>query len=150
MIYNECIEEEILAYKELENEIFDFGEGPMKMENSEILYYNNDLQAYQDFKKDKQRKICTSFINPLYNPNINKIRRKRNLYYKCKEKRRLSELRELSWYAVGDKETHLFRIYRGSRSKVLKKISNKTVRKAKNLLKGSDYKKVYNFWHELW
>jgi hypothetical protein len=43
------------------------------------------------------------------------------------------------------------RIYRGKRSRYYKKQSNKKIRKYRNEIhKGSSYKKVYDFWWNLW
>ena len=51
MFYEDCTIEEILAYRELENETFNFGEGDMQMEGllgSEDVYYRICLQIHSE------------------------------------------------------------------------------------------------------
>lgn len=154
MFYEGCTYEEIEAFRELENEEFDFGEGPMRMEGllgSEDVYYK---MALQSFRESKMEKDYEDFINYREDRNINEIeysKRNVNLANKRKQKRKLKRLNEEGhWSIVVDMETHLARVYRGQRSKYIKKRSNKKVRKSKNLTSGNDYRKAFNFWYELW
>ena len=50
-----------------------------------------------------------------------------------------------------DKNCYYKRIYRGSRSSYLKKVSNKTIRRNKDIeiKSGNFYRKLFDYWYEL-
>lgn len=75
------------------------------------------------------------------------LRRLRNMKYK----KRLKYLANLPGWESGayysDKKKRFVRMYRGSRSKYLKHVGNKAIRRYhKGISSGSNYKKVYDFW----
>lgn len=161
MFYEGCTYKEIEAFRELENETFDFGEGPMKMKGTESVYYKMDLRTYEDLELDSYYRNLEINYNieneELYllakekgkldyptNKIKDKVRIKRK--NKCKEKRHIRNLNKIHWSLVYDGPEFSKRCYRGGKSKWLKKESNKVVRRTKNLVKGSDYRKAFDFW----
>lgn len=96
----------------------------------------NNLFAKNILKKDEKSKPV----------------RPHSYHLKKKEKKHIEELQKKTIFSVEDRGTHLTRCYRGKRSKFLKKVSNKRVRVYKGELKGKncDYRRVFNFWWELY
>lgn len=142
--------EEVRAYRELESETFDFGEGEMRIEGwygSEDAYYEmalEDEEYENDFEeeylnKKKRKKLSQKEINS------------KNYHNKFKNRTKLKKLNNYRWYLVRTAENGtLHRCYRGSGSKYLKKISNKKVRKYDGLnRKNCDYRRVFDFWYSL-
>lgn len=138
---------EINAYSKLDGEDFDFGTGLIINEmslGSEDAYYEMDLQSleealeYWDYKRPVEKK--------------KKKHKPTKRYFAEKEKRDLKRLHEISPESVWDRDNWLKRGYRGSRSAHLKKVSNKKVRRYKGELskKGTDYRKVYDYWYILY
>jgi hypothetical protein len=67
------------------------------------------------------------------------------------DKHKLNKLKICGWWMVGECDTHLYRYYKGKRSKYLKQISNKKVRRCNDIpLKGNGFHKVYDYWYELY
>lgn len=143
MFYDECTIEEVLAYRALENEYFDFGEGlmsPLSNSKSEDVYYKMRIQWEEEFMLE-QKSI-----------NHNKKRKKKRLNHYARkqiDKFKIDKLSKVNWWTVEDKGTHKARCYYSRRKTVIKKISNKKVRKHKDLGNYSSYRKVHNYWHEL-
>lgn len=150
MFYEGCTLAEIKAYRELENETFDFGNGPMKMEHtlgSEDAYYEMDIQEHEDAIETARLEYLDDLENRDYNVEKPKRINRRN---KRKDKIKNKKLQSAGWWIVSDNETHLSRIYRGKRSSYIKKKNNKKLRRAKNVGKRGHFKKVTEFWYELW
>jgi hypothetical protein len=150
MFYEECTLNEIRAYRNLESEIFDFGEGEMEIEGwygSEDAYLSMSLPEYYDdyFEYDNLTQKDLE--------NENKYKKQKLNRYAKKQigKEKLKKLyNNGGWWTVGKYDTHLRRYYRGSRSKYLKKLSNKKVRKSKGLSgKSNIYRKVFDYWYKL-
>lgn len=150
MFYEGCTLNEIRAYRKLEYEIFDFGEGEMKIDGwygSEDAYYEMSLPEeccdYPEYNILTQKDLEREY---------KKQKQKLNRYVKKQiDKEKLKKLyNNGGWWTVGNLNTHLYRCYRGSRSKYLKKLSNKKVRKSKGLSgKNNRYRKVFDYWHRL-
>lgn len=149
MFYEGCTVEEIRAYRELESETFNFGEGDMKIQGwygSEDAYYemclpeecgyNSYMEEYYQSPKVKLKKGKKHKLN----------------YYARKQigRKKLDKLYdEAGWWTVCDKGTHKVRCYIGS-SKHHKKYSNKKVRQYKGYIgSGSSYRKLYDYWWEV-
>lgn len=142
MFYEECTLQEVLAYRDLENEYFDFGEGPMRAADgkySEDEYYElriqDELEQRQELspQKTSKRKLVD--------------KRKHNSYQRNKYTRmKLNKLHNnCNWWVISDMGSHKRRCYLRE-AKHARKISNKKVRKAKNITDGAHYKKVYDYW----
>lgn len=146
MFYEECTIEEVLAYRELENEYFDFGEGlmsPLSSKLFEDVYYKMRIQWEEDLQLEEE-------YSHLNNKTIPKKARLNHYARKQIDKIKLDKLHKAgNWWTVVDKDTHKKRCYIGSRSAYNKKRSNKKVRKTKNIGDGGNYKKVYNYWWEV-
>ena len=142
MFYEECTLNEIRAYRNLESEIFDFGEGEMEIEGwygSEDAYLSMSLPEYYDYPE---------YYNSINSEDKYKKQKQRlNRYAKKQiDKEKLKKLYPL----VNNRDNYLYRCYRGSRSKYLKKLSNKKVRKSKGLSgKSNIYRKVFDYWYKL-
>jgi len=130
MFYEECTIEEVIAYRELENEYFDFGEGlmsPLSSKLSEDVYYKMRIQWEEDLQLEEK-------YSHLNNKTILKKARLNHYARKQIDKIKL------------DKDTYKKRCYIGRRTAYNKKRSNKKVRKTKNIGDGGNYKKVCNYW----
>ena len=130
MFYEECTIEEVIAYRELENEYFDFGEGlmsPLSSKLSEDVYYKMRIQWEEDLQLEEK-------YSQLNNKTILKKARLNHYARKQIDKIKL------------DKDTHEKRCYIGSRTAYNKKRNNKKVRKTKNIGDGGNYKKVCDYW----
>ena len=153
MFYEGCTFDEIRAYRDLESEIFDFGNGEMKIEGwygSEDVYLKMSLPEYY-YEPEYEE-----FIQTYSNHKRNKYKCKKhklNRYAKKQiDKKKIQKLYSIGfWWTIGKCDTHLYRCYKGSRSKYLKRVSNKVVRKSKVRLsgKGNIYKKLFDYWWEL-
>lgn len=139
---------EIEAYRELDGQDFDFGEGLIINEmslGSEDAYYEMDIQMLED-----------KIMHYDYEDECNKVK-SNNKYklhrrdYKQKEKKRLEFLSKVSWIGVMERSGYLQRCYRGKRSAHLKKQSNRKIRYYKGDIssKGRMCHKLFDFWWEL-
>lgn len=146
MFYEGCTIDEIRAYRELESETFDFGEGKMKMEGwygSEDAYYEMCLpEECKNYKEYHHKRSIKKHKYPL------------NRYAKKQiTKNRLQYLKQYgSWWTVSNAKGYLRRCYVDENhiTKKLKRHSNKKVRKYKYGLKnGNYYRKVFDYWWEL-
>lgn len=147
MLYEECTLEEVLAYRELENKCFDFGEGlmsPSSGSQSEDAYYEMRIQWEEELQLEQEYNHLNCKPKPKVKVRPNQYARKQI----CKAK--LNKLHdEGGWWTVWDKGTHKIRHYISPRAKHYKKYSNKKVRKTKNIGNYGDYRKVYDFWWEV-
>ncbi len=149
IFYEECTLEEVLAYRELENEYFDFGEGDMKMTGvygSEDAYYEMDIENYIDQVESRAVE---------YKPKT-KIRKRTHPYYRKKiDQRKMRKLRDEIWWGVRKKvsdngDVYYKRDYVSSRRKWIRKRANKKVRKTNNVGNHGNYRRVYEFWWDIW
>ena len=148
MYYEECTLNEIRAYRELEGEVFDFGEGEMKIEGwygSEDAYYEMCLpeesgydeynQEYNYHKHEPKKK---------YKKRLNQYERKKI------DKIKLDKLSKIRWWAVWDNGKYKSRCYLSDRRKFAKKMANKKIRQYKgDIGNGSCYRKIYDYWWEV-
>lgn len=137
--YEGCTLEEILAFRELESQVFDFGEGSMKMEGllgSEDAYYEMALETFDDYN-DLDLDCPDELIKPKHNHH----------YMKQKCKRKLEKLDKIAdWWIIEDKGDYKTRNYRRPRcTKVYKRLNNKKIKQAYNLSNGGNYRKVYDY-----
>lgn len=137
MYYEDCTVEEIMAYKALENEYFNFGEGPMRPsdgEENEDFYYNLRLSqenAYKNKQRKQKKQIRVSKSNSYW----------RNIY----EKKKLNKLYSKANEKIHNKDLYKKRQYY-EKAKYHKKASNKKVRQTTDIPNGNQYKKVYEYW----
>lgn len=139
---------EIIAYRELDGEDFDFGTGLIKNDmslGSEDAYYEMDMCTLENI-----------IINWDFNQEA-KHRKKHEQkphkrHYQKREKDRVSRLSKISWIKVIEREGWQQRCYRGKRSRYLKRQSNKKIRRYKGKLppKGSTHYKIFDFWWEMY
>lgn len=138
--YEGCTTKEIRAYRELEGQTFDFGQGKMKTESSEDAYYEmclpkerGEVKNYQIKKSKKKPKI-----------RLNKYERKKI------NKKQLKKLRNEIWWGVYDNGEYLKRCYLSRRKKNAKRASNRKVRRYKGeISNGGHYRKFYDYWWEV-
>ena len=80
-----------------------------------------------------------------------KARRRRILTARHKERLLRKSKESRGWLGpyFDEDKNRLIIIPRGKRSKFLKKCGNRRVRNSKELLKHSNYKRVYDYWWEL-
>ena len=142
MFYEGCTLEEIKAYRELEKQTFDFGQGKMKMEGgygSEDIYYKmcllEECKGKRNCKQPKAKKKV----------RLNKYERKKI------DKNKLNKLKELTWWGVCDDGEYLKRLYLSRSRKNAKRFSNRKVRRYKGgISKGGHYRKFYDYWWKIW
>lgn len=144
-MYDECTLEEVIAYRKLQGETFDFGEGPMKMEGlygSEDIYYKMFIEKHFKNKKENKEKEMEKNIEK---GRLNRYKRK------MVDKKKIEKLRRDGIVnAVSNRKPYL-RIYKGERSSFLKREANKKVRNyIKNISDGGDYKKIYQLEYNLY
>lgn len=142
--YEGCTLKEIMAFRNLESEIFDFGQGPMKMEGllgSEDAYYEMAIQDILDSEVndelDNLDDVDNSFIIPKNN----------HYHHKTKDKLKMKRLYEVAnWWTIGKRDDYYVRKYKRPRvARIYKRLSNKKVRQNKNIPSGGSYKKVYDY-----
>lgn len=148
MFYEGCTIDEIRAYRDLESEVFDFGEGEMRIEGwygSEDAYYEMCLPEESGWDE-----YYYEHFYHKYKPKP-KLKYKASRYCKKqKYKQRLEKLCHIRWWAVTDMNTHKRRCYMSGRRKYARKQSNKKVRNYKSgISNGGNYRKVYDFWWEV-
>lgn len=147
-MYKDCTLEEVIAYRDLENEVFDFGEGPMEMEGllgSEDVYYRMFINDNTDRSDEiSYEEELSELVNQKNKKRLNRYKRKRVT------KKKINKLKSIGvWYAISYKSPHL-RIYRGKRGKYIKKEANKTVRRYNgSISNGGKYRKIYPYWNNL-
>ena len=132
---------EIEAYRRLDGQDFDFGTGVIKnemLQGSEDAYYEMDIQLleeiikYWDYETYKNKK------------KKNKLNRYSN---KMIDKKKLKMLKKINGSLVSDYKGYLTRNYRGKRSKFLKQVGNKKVRKYNSKLSsGGADRKIFDYW----
>ena len=138
MYYEGCTLDEIRAYRELESQIFDFGEGEMEIEGwygSEDAYLSMSLpECCGDDDYDNHINNLNGVSN-IQNVNVNiniKCNNRSNSYMRKKiDKNKLTKLNKYGkWWTVGDRKGYMYRCYisKRGRAKKLKRFSNKKVR----------------------
>lgn len=131
LFYEGCTLDEVRAFRELEGEVFDFGEGEMKIEGwlgSEDAYYEMCLpeeSGYNDEMEEYYYPKCQSKTKKKVKYKINHYTRKQI------DKVKFDKLSNIGWWIVQDKGTH------------------KIIRKAKNVGNYSNYRKLYDYWYEV-
>lgn len=147
IFYEECTLEEVIAYRELESEYFDFGEGlmsPLSGKQSEDAYYEMRIQWEEELQLEQKYYYINHESKSKRKTRLNQYARKKI----CKTK--LDKLyNEGGWWTVWDKGTYKIRHYISPRAKHYKKYSNKKVRKTKNIGNHGKYRGVYDFWWEV-
>lgn len=165
MFYEGCTIDEIKAFRELESETFDFGEGFMKIEDSfgsEDVYYklalqekdiyidsdnvddlHNQLSQLHEYNNDEQGFVDKSaFIQTI--KGLSRVRHHNKLRYK----RKLNNLDRIKkWWAISERDGYKIRRYRDKKSS--KRVSNKKIRKTLSLPSGGHYKRTFDFWDEI-
>ena len=66
-----------------------------------------------------------------------------------KERRNLAKLREVTWWAVNEKDGLLRRDYLSKRRQFVKRKCNKEIRKNYDIGNGSSYRKASEFWYDV-
>ena len=142
---------ELEAYRDLDCEVFDFGEGEIRNDGefglgSEDVYYKIQIANIKDVLRDLKE-------NCPYKQNTKKKTRINKYYRKRIDKKKLKKLNKYPWWWIAyfdDEKGFYKRYYLSERKKFIKKCSNKKVRKSVNFsLKGAGYRKCYDFWWEL-
>lgn len=143
---------EIRAYRALQNESFDFGSG---------LIENNNNGSEDDYYKMQEEKIIKEIEKEKKKIRNNKhkakkTRRKNKHYLNKKAKERLKRLHKQGVYTVYkavNKDTgkeYPYKFYLTGRRKMAKRQTNKKVRKRNDFsLKGAGYRKVHDYWWEV-
>lgn len=147
MFYEGCTIDEIRAYRESESETFDFGAGEMKMDGwygSEDAYYEMCLPEESGTNLEMEE-----YYHSKPNPKIKHKNRLHKYYRNQIDKKKLEKLSKVGWWIVSDRSTHKARCYYSGRRGFIKKVSNKKVRKYKDLGNYANYRKVYDYWYEL-
>lgn len=154
--------EELEAYIKCENEVFDFGEGEMKMETFEETSYGFELSLldgsflydsawYLHLKlpKDEDEVSDTKHhikFNRYYINHVRQKQRNMKLYDDTKK-----SYPQPYYIDLHDESSYLKRYYRGKRSMYLKRQSNKKIRRNKEYFpKGNKVKRLFDFWWELY
>lgn len=146
--YEGCTLQEVMAFRELESEVFDFGQGDMKIESllgSEDAYYEmaiqNRLSRNRNSEDNCDFQVDSEDSSKENNCNKNNIRCR-----KAKEKRHLKYLHEVNCLATREKDGYYTRRYRRPRvARIYKRLSNKKVRQFENIPNGGSYKKIYDY-----
>lgn len=160
---------EILAYRALDGEDFDFGNGLITNEmslGSEDAYYEMDIWTLEsllecwDCSYCRARNVEDKKKKHKHKPNRHKLNSKHK--NKTIKNSKRNDYYPVYWKASGvidkygdydetNSKGHYKRYYRGSRSKFLKKLSNKKIRNYRGYVenKGNKHKRLYDFWWEL-
>ena len=143
MFYEECTLEEVIAYRELEGVPFDFGTGLLHWDfiyGTEEAYYKMRIEEELAQKKRTPRQISqTSCPTPL--PTYRA--RKKN------DQEKIKRLRKVGWWLTGKQDGYYKRYYHSRARKVVKRIANKKVRRARDIGNYGNYRKVHDYWWEL-
>lgn len=149
---------EIRAYRTLQSAPFDFGAGIIYCDGiygSEDAYYEMEEQELEDYLYGL---IGEKRFNYNHSDNIpkKKLRKRLNKYLRKKitlqKYKKLSKSLRHSWYGIyySEEKQRYIRIYFSGSRKVIRKESEKKVRRINDFkFKGSNFKKVYDFWYEL-
>lgn len=153
MFYEGCTIDEIIAYRELENETFDFGEGKMKMEGllgSEDAYYEMCIpneSCYINYDKFEFNYNTDQYEYIYHEPKSKKKIRLTQYYKKQIDQNKMNKLRKYGWWIVSDKGLYKKRCYYSERKFIAKRITNKKIRKYKGEIgNGNCYRKIYDYW----
>lgn len=150
---------ELIAYRTLEGQDFDFGNGLIKND----LTFGTEEAYWQMEQQDLESIICdddgdkdgyVSKFDWLRKPKL-KIPKLYPYYRKKITRHKLIKLKDIArWIYVSYDEYKKYYSRRHGGQKVkrdLKQISRRKVRNRKDfLLRGNGYKRVYDYWWELW
>lgn len=149
---------EIRAYRALQSAPFDFGTGIIYYDDtygSEDAYYEMYEQELEDYLDGLIWKRRFNYNHPDNIPK-KKFKKRLNKYLRKKitlqKYEKLGKILRHGCYGVYyDKQKQRYtRIYLSGRRKVIRKESEKKVRKTNNFkFNGSNFKKVHDFWYEL-
>ena len=149
-----------MAFRELEGESFDFGEGSMSIDGwygSEDAYYEMRIQFEEGFEDDEAYRQSLHLLDLLdcskskRKPKLNRHTKKKITQYKLKRLHRLLCWNVVSGVIEDGSVIFLKRYYRGKRSRYLKQQSNKKVRHYKGSIKnGGHYRRIFDYWWELY
>lgn len=161
-MYNDLTLEELVAYKSLQKEPFQFGGQWIYPEDANIT--ESYTEEINERLHKKQISDCHTAIHKEMSCSIEedkalkemlkqkernkKVNRSKGLY-----KKKLIFLSKCHWSICyyNEKYDYMTRYYRPKMSKQIKKVCNRTVRYYKHgLSKGGNYKKITEFWHELY
>jgi hypothetical protein len=154
----EVLLQEIMAYRELDYEEFNFSGEPIRNTGefklgSEDAYYEMDIQNIEDLllywddfsinkPNKKSKKKQNKYDRKMYYKKVKHIRNIKNINPWC--------------IYVYDFDTDTYRYWEKcyAQSKDLRRIGNNTIRsmipgKEKFPLNGGGYKKVYDYWNEI-
>ena len=158
MFYEGCTIEEVKTYRQLENEVFNFGEDNMKMEGwygSEDTYYKMDIQNHEAYISEKQ--YYKDYIVPqmeLMECDIANKKRLNRYDRKKITKQKLLELDKIPYYGITwNKGEYIVKMYlgRGMITSFYKRVSNKKVRRFKgNIPKGNWYRRLFDYQYTIW
>lgn len=141
---------EIIAYRELDGQDFDFGDGSISNDmslGSEDAYYEMDIYSLE---------CAIEYYEEDHRPVKKAKKQRSNKYARTRQhKDKLKEMVDRSWYPVWESyspESFPKRYYRGQRSMYLKRLSNKKFRRytGEVLKKGNTHRRVFDFWWELY
>lgn len=149
--------DELESYIWNEREVFDFGEGNMKMSCSESSYYDFEINMLNGNFFREQYPDYDEYLNPSINKSLPKRNSKVNRYYinNIRQKKRDKYMLKFysPYYTVRDRngKQYIKRYYRGKRSKLLKKSSSRKIRTNMDYYpKGNKVKRQFDFWWELY
>ena len=147
---------EIEAYRQLNGQPFDFGHGEIANESlvSEDVYYKMQEEAINELYYDD------------YDDIIVRIRQKKRISttrhnrYLCKLKsyQRLLQLRDFAWhitYYDEDKKRYIrccggMKPKRNAKQASRRRVRNRIKHLQEFTFKGNDYRRLYDYWWELW
>ena len=140
--------EEVRAYRNLQNEGFDFGLGYIEPESKE------SYDAYLEMEEQELEEMIENIKYMIKDYQKENEQSKRVNRYKRKRKRedKLQRLVNNNSYVVYTKERdgkeYIVRVYSSGRKGFAKKQSNRVIRNSRNdfQLKGSGYRKKYDYW----
>lgn len=146
MFYQDCTAFEIKAYRQLENETFDFGTGEMKIEGllgSEDAYYQITLDEMEEQRFLKE--LSNLVIEP-EGYEIVVVKKGNSRKRKREDQKRIGSLYNKTCMLVSKEDGYYKRHYLSGKRQVLRRRSNKKVRQYKGVINnGSHYKRIYDF-----
>jgi hypothetical protein len=143
---------EVLAYRELDSQEFDFNDMPTRNTNefnlgSEDAYYEMDIENINQAILDlKYQKYINRNIIKTKKPKLNQYQRK------LIDRQKLKKLINYSWWTVyyHEEEDWYERCYVSGRKGYAKYCSRRKVRHTNEFkLKGNGYRKVYDYWWDV-
>lgn len=140
MFYEECTLEEVMAYRELEGVPFDFGSGLLHWDfiyGTEEAYYKIRIETELAHRKESSRQTLRPTSLPIYRTR------------KKIDQKKIRRLWDVGWWLSGKRDGYYKRFYYSDRRGHIKKAANRKVRKATDIGNYGNYRKVYDFWWQL-